>query len=461
MPRFSLLISCVSVFALSACNAHRINETPAPELQNAPQNYSMASAQGEGEQSTAQPWYQNFGDSNLNNLIETSLDQNLDARQAIARIAQARAVTAQSSALRLPAVDANASVGKDWQDSKAQDTVSRAGVAVSWEADLFNRLGGRENANRYSQKATIEDLAALRLSLSAELAQNYYSAIASHRLLALLNAQNHSDLKLLELVKSRQAAGIGTNVEVLQQQSQLAENQSLVPLEEAQLRLAENRLDVLLAHAPDGEDRTSLDDLYPVVQDLPSMGVPADLLLRRPDLRAMQNRLIAQDAEIGVAIAERLPKLSLGGSFTLVNGIAAQSPVTSLLGSFVQPLLDWGRRKAEVERNKALYEEKLAAFTQAYLLAIEEVENALYQENRQREYLKRLEARRDLLEQTLNAAQAVYNQGESDYISVLSAVEDLRDVERNVVREQLKLIHYRIALFKALGGGLDSQEEYL
>lgn len=399
----------------------------------------------------------NFSDSKLDFLIRQAQQSNLDILQAAARIKQAKFLELQSLSTHLPIVDLQTDFSKDWFDGREQKTENNIRGSLSWELDLFNRLGFEQEARRFETKAREEDLRAIYVSLNSEIAHSYYSAIASHKHIALLRQQINSDQQLLGLIRQRLDAGVGTNIEVLQQQSQLAENESLIPIEEAHLRIAENRLDILLAKAPDALDRTDSNDQFPQLTDIPPTGVPSDLLLNRPDLLALKNRLIAADAEIGRAIADRLPHISLYGSYSIVNGTSIPSPVINILSDLVQPLLDWGRRKAEVNRNKALYEEKLAFFIKSYLIAIEEVENTLYQENRQREYIKRLEARRDILSRTVQSAETIYRQGESDYLPVLAAVEDLRIVERSIVSEEYNLILLRIQLYKALGKNIPSE----
>src|SRR5690606_4821068 len=160
-----------------------------------------------------------------------------------------------------------------------------------------------------------EDVEAVRLGLSAEVAEAYFSAIAQQLQLQLLREQAETDRKFLDLVSQRLEAGVGTNVEVLQQRSQLADNESLIPVAEAALRVFENRLDVLTGAAPDGKNRTEPQKNFAQLAALPPVGVPSDLLLNRPDLRALRNRLIAADAAIGEAIADRLPRVTLDGSY--------------------------------------------------------------------------------------------------------------------------------------------------
>ena len=294
----------------------------------------------------------------------------------------------------------------------------------------------------------------MRLSLSAEVAEAYFDAVSQRRQLALLERQIEVDRDLLELTQLRFDGGLSASVDVLQQSSQLAETESLVPPTEAALRLSENRLDVLMGQAPDAQDRTGPGDAFAPVEDLPFLGVPSDLLLNRPDLRALRNDLVAADAEIARAMAERLPRITLEGSFFYLDGPQFSGPAGALLGSLVQPLLDWGARKAEVERNQALYVERLAAFSQAYLEAIEDVENALYQERQQREFLARLENQRGLLARTVEETRDRYTSGLTDFLPVLNAIQDLQRLERIIVRQQRELVVIRVRLHRALGGGM-------
>lgn len=449
-------LKAAAIFVLlTGCSLHEVDGNPRPASE-AGAAYSLS---GEQADALKTGWYESLGSAELSGLIGLALKNNMDVRQAVARLEQAASVTRRDRAELLPNLDLEADSAREWEEGDEQESFSRGGLSLSWEIDAFNRLGAAAMADSFGEKAAAEDVDAVRLSLGAEVAEAWFGAVAQQQQLNLLRKQTLTDEKLLDLIEQRLEAGVGTNVEVLQQKSQLAENESLIPPAEAALRVYENRLDVLTGAAPDGSDRTGPDSDYADIGRLPKLGIPSDLLLNRPDLRAMKNRLIAADAGIGAAIADRLPRLTLTGSHLYADGPAAAADhATTLLGGIVQPLLDWGRRKAEVERNKALYSENLSAFTQAYLEAVEDVENALYRENRQREYITRLEAQRGILEQTLSAAEAVYRQGESDYLPVLDAVQNLRRVERDLVGQRLALVLFRIELFRALGAPVSAPQ---
>ena len=421
-------------------------------LQESPAAYATPAE--EAEIVTAGPWWKNFNDPHLDSMITQSYKDNLNVVQAIARVKQARALTRQARSDLFPKIDAQGNIGKEWEGSDAQPSSGSIGGALSWEVDLFGRIQSDATARDYESRARAEDVNAALLSLSGDVAVAYYGAIAAHKQKELLQQQIQTDKELLSLIDLRVKSGIGTNIDQLQQQSTVAETESLIPLTEAQIRVFENRLDVLLGQVPDAQDRTDNANRLSVPDVLPSTGVPLDLLENRPDLRSLKNELVAADADIAQAIADRLPQITLTGSYLYSDTASYSGPLGVLLGSFVQPLLDWGERRAEVKRNKAIYEERLAAYTQAFLEAVEEVENALYQENKQREYIKRLQSRERILEETVGEARARYDEGLDDYTPVLNALQELRAVERNLTIERYQLIQYRIQIYRALGGNI-------
>lgn len=446
MVKTALMIA--AVLMISGCSRHQINLSPAPDINNT-QAYSLQQPSLE-QNSTSVRWYETFDDETLTKLIEKAFTQNYDVKQAIARVKQSEALMRQSGVASRPTIDAEVSWTKRFEDDRVRSTYEYAAM-LAWEIDLFDRLSNIAKSDMMEKEARVEDLEALRLSLSAQIAEVYYGVIASHQTLTLLGEQVKLDKQYLALVQLRFDNGVGTSVEVLQQKGQLSASESLIPTVLASLRAYENRLDLLVGEMPDGFARV---DTQMNLLDVPmpsAVGIPSDLLLHRPDLRAQKNRLVASDAGIAAAIAARLPSFTLGAGVYQSKSLVYDGSLTSFSASLIQPLLDWGARKAEVERNRALYEEALASFGSLYLSAVEEVENTLYSEARQREYLQRLENRRVILQATVEEAEAQYLQGISDYLPVLSALEALHEVERTLIEAKYQLINYRITLYKALG----------
>ncbi len=434
--------------ALFGCQTHRVDLKPEP-LVAVPKTFSDSSMSG---RSVDTVWWAQFDDSKLDDMINRALERNLDVMQALARLDQAAALTRQARAARLPQVSLEAIRQEERLDGDEEDPLTRVGGALFWEIDIFNRLGAAALARQSEQMALREAVKTVQLSLSAAVAEAYFDAVEQRLQLALLKRQIEVDRDLLELTELRFNAGLTASVDVLQQSSQLADTESLLPPAQAALRVAENRLDVLTGQAPDGLDRVSDQDRFVALTSMPFIGIPSDLLLNRPDLRLLKNELIAADAQIAQAIAERLPRIVLDGSLAYEDGPDFTGSAGRLLGSLVQPLLDWGDRKAEVMRNRAVYRERLAAFTQAYLQAIEAVENALYQERKQREFLERLERRRQLLARTVDETTNRYTNGLTDFLPVLDSITELQRIERVIVRQHRELLGFRIQLHRAVGG---------
>ncbi|MBM9536513.1 efflux transporter outer membrane subunit [Desulfobulbus alkaliphilus] len=448
MSRLFFLLSVIMAILLSGCSVHSIDPAPLP-LQSGAASYAIE--QADADAVLRSRWYDSFNDPELSELIAQGLENNLDIRAALSRLEQADALTRQSTARLSPEINLNANTSGRWESGASRRTSSETGLALSWEIDAFNRLQSAATADQLLRSAAAHDVETARLTLTASLAATYYRAIAQHAVLALLHQQEQADKELLTLIELRWQKGVGTRIEFLQQQGQLVQTQSLIPPARAALRTEELRLDVLLGTAPDQEERTTADHRLATVGNLPPLGIPSDLLLQRPDLRAQRDRLVAADASIGEAMAARLPRVTVTGGLFLVDSANSSGPLGSLLAGLVQPLLDWGRRKAEVEKNQALYEERLTIFTRTYLEAIEEVENILYREHRQREYIQLLDARRHLLNQNLTLAQEQFGQGVNDYLPVLDALRSLHQVERDLVLQRLQLVLLRIQLFRALG----------
>ncbi len=416
-----------------------------------PEDFSAAPLEN-GQAVLKHAWWEGFGRPMLNEIVVRAQVENQNVLQAAARLEQAKSLFVTERSALFPQIDVEGDVEYRREDGNTRDAVSSIGGALEWEVDVFGRIRSASEARLYEALAQEELLEATKLTLSAEIAEAYFGAAAAQQTLLLLNQQVRLDEELLQLLELRLESGVGNNVDVLQQKSRVAESESLVPVAQADLRVFENRLDVLVGQVPDGQNRVSSDETLSFKPLEPVAGVPAGLLLQRPDLRSLQAELIAADASIAAAIADRLPEITLDGAFFYQDSTVIAGPVGLLMGAFVQPLLDWGERKAEVERNKALYTERLAAFTQGFLEAVEEVENALYQENRQREFIRRLEIRRDILQETVDETEARYSQGIDDYLPVLNALQELRFVERALISERLALILFRIRLHRALGG---------
>ncbi len=443
----NLYLIVTSSILISGCALHTIDFSPNPNIEA----YQSFSIEVVDQSNLSSPWWAAFDRPVLDDLMDDAISNNFDIAQSVAVLNQSRALARQTNADRLPQVDILADTDKNWRGSEGQRGSSEIGADLSWELDIWNRISAATKADQYDAVARFEDVETLKLLISTETANAYFGAVASNQTIKLLKQQLRLDRDLQNLLNLRLEEGLGTNVEVLQQRARVADAQKRIPLVEANLTIFENRLDVLTGKMPDGQNSVlALEDLK-FTDKMPKVEIPAALLLNRPDIRAAKAELMSADADIASAIADRLPRVTLDGSYAYADNATFTGPVSMIMGTFVQPLLDWGKRKAEVERNKALYEEKLAAYTQLYLEAVEQVENALTREIKQREFLKQLNRQRQILQQTVNAAKDRYTSGIDDYLPVIDALKELRNIQRDLITENLNLINIRIDLYRAIG----------
>ena len=441
----------LAAWAGGGCSPHAVNESPRPVVDGG-EAFSMSIDGAAVERR----WWRAMGDERLNALVERALSDNLDLRQARLRIEQAASLERQSAARLFPALDADAAAGREWPDEGVKHTDSLTGaLRLSWEVDLWRRLTSARKAAEAETAALREDLQATALLLSAEVAETYFRAVEQQLQLALAAEQVEVGQTLLGLIELRFGQGQASVVDVYQQRQQLASTRAQFPQIRSRLRVLENRLKVLAAWSPAEADVAVSADL-PALPPPAAVGVPSALLTNRPDLRRIRQLLTAADHSVAEAVAERLPRLTLGldRSYrgTQCRRLTPEGLLTSLLGELAGPVVDFGERQAEVQRRRAVVEERLLAYSQAYLTAIEEVEDALWQERRHRELIEALEKELDIARRNLKETRIRYGQGLTDYLPVLAAVQSLQALERSLLTRRRELVSIRVLLYRALGG---------
>ncbi len=449
-------MAVASLLFLSGCTSlHKVDENPQPSV--LPVTYPSGTTQS--SRVAGNFWWKQFEDPTLDQLMIAALKENLTVAAFTARIRASQALARQAGALSRPQLEGSANTGLIEEDAPGLaetlddlDSQTNVGLLASWEIDLFGRLASRRAAALSELDAASADLDAIRLSLTAQVATEYYRAVEQMQLLILLEAQVESDEAFLELTELRFRMGVTDRVDVLRQQALLAETRSLLPLARASLREAENRLDVLLGLSADGMNRVNSD--FPALIDMQLVGIPADLLLHRPDLKALQARLEAIDFQTAEAIADRLPRFELSANLNYRTGDAGTNVATSLLAGLFAPLLDGGRRSAFVEQRRAEYDAALAEYEESFLIAVSEVENLLYRAVQQDERVSNLSERESLLREALLQSRDRYENGLIDFLAVLTALENLQETERELIAARREQIQLRVDLQRAIGGNL-------
>ncbi len=444
---------------VTGCSPHALRDTDEPEVP-IPEAFSAAP---EPEVVAPDDWWRSFGDPGLDRAVETAFDGNLGLRQAWARLAQAQAAAEVSGAFLFPEanLDAGATRTKTVFDLTGEQFFENRysiGLGLSWELDIWRKIANRAEAATLRAMASRDDAENTALLISGGVADAWFAVQAQTALLDLLESQIASSRTLLELTELRYGRGVGTALQVLQQRLQVESVEAEIPEIRTRLQTARHELAVLLGMPPEFLVETELapGSILPELPPTPELPSPRDLLERRPDLRAALARVAAADREVAAAIAELLPtiRLSASGGFqsTNVNGLT-DDLIWSITGGLVQPLFDADRRGSEVDRSKAVLQERVVFLDERFIVALREVEDALVRERNQRDLLDRVRGQVDTARKTLVESELLFVNGQVEYLDVITAIQTLQRLERQEISVRQGLLANRATLHLALGGG--------
>ena len=440
------LAPCFAVALLAGCMPPSSLTSDAP-LVSGGIRYQETSARYQGSST----WWKTFSDPTLHREIDSALGANLAQQQLATRIRQASASLRGERAALFPQIDLTGTTSTDLDSADDNEETASFGGLLSWELDVFGRTRSGIRAQRSEVDATIQDWLGGRLLLSAAVAETRFLALEQRARLNILRAQIETNETLLELVQLRVGQGVSSRVDLLQQERQLDATRALVPSAEAELAAAEYALDVLTGRSPGSRPRDSRQTL-PSLPGSPGAGVPSDLLKNRPDLLAQWNRVLALDARAGQALADRLPRFTIGASIDAGAIAGVRSIVSTILAETTAPLTDGGARRAEIERTQAALEDALLGYSNTYLEAIRDVETALVRERKQAERIRLTERQLATARETLKETRIRYSQGLTDYLPVIEALTAVQALELSTLTLRREALTLRIALHRALGG---------
>jgi NodT family efflux transporter outer membrane factor (OMF) lipoprotein len=414
-------------------------------------------------------WWTLFKDPVLNRLIDQALTQNLDLAAADARIQQSRALARAAFANRRPSAQGSgfANIQRDSREAAADPAmVSGAGYSLynkqldaSWELDLFGSLRRAQGAAERDLAADEANRAATQVSLVAEIADTYVRWRAVQERLTQARATVTTQLDAVSLTRSRFKAGLVSELDVAQAEALLADFRAVLPGLETDIQDRRNQIAQLIGLVPaDAMTMLAPAGAIPATPEIPGLGVPADLLRRRPDIIEAERRVAAASERIGQQMAEYYPKVSLLGTFGLQSrdlatlytgdaGFLAAGP------SLQWRLLDFARIDAEVARAQGVEKERLALYRSVVLTAMQEVDTGLVrlrggveeQTVRTRSVAAQVRAR--------DLARDQYTRGLTQLLPVLDAQRRVNDAQDALIRARETRATAAIALFRALGGG--------
>lgn len=403
-------------------------------------------------------WWRLWNDPALDAYMDKVLAGNLDIAKAVERYRQFAAQAVIAGAVRSPQLNALGNARRAQTPGYIEDTTGgdySFSASAAYEVDLWGRIAAGEQAATFAAQASKEDLRALYVTVTAQAVDTYFLAVEQQQQLDLNTRITTSYQDALEMVSLRYQSGLSPALDVYLAKQNLMGGKAKRPLYEHNLAVATHALSVLAGTFPEDKLPISRPSLDPDRNPLPAV-IPAAVLQQRPDIRAEYLRLQARDQEIAAAIADRFPRINLMAALGRSGADSAFGYITggfwNLIADLSAPVVDGGRRAAEVERRKAAFMEEIHTYRQKVIAAFKEVEDALSAIRTTRQRIDLLEQRLAAAEAGFRLAQERYTAGLDDYLTVLSSQVIRFDVESQLISARRELISARISLLRALGG---------
>ena len=405
-------------------------------------------------------WWQHLGSPELDVLVNEALTQGFTIQEADARLRQAMAQARRDRAALVPNVNGVADASatrRELSEQGGDGTIEAYGIGLalaSYEVDLWGRVRSLASASGLQAEASREDFNTAAITLSAQVTEAWVRLISERMTQRLLREQTEINATVLELLRLRFRNSMSSALAIYQQEQVLRESEAALPLSEAREAALKNQLAILLGRPAGSAPLVATLDL-PALPPQPPVGVPADLLANRPDIRSSGLRLQSADYQLAAARADRLPALRISAGARYEAGtleLLFDNWALNLAGNLTAPLIDGGRRRAEVDRSVAVTDERLVAYRRTVANAFREVEDALVNETKQAEHIAGLTAQLSAATSALDEAQSRYRNGLSDYLPVLTQILAVQRIERALIGQRVQLGLYRIALCRALGG---------
>ena len=447
--------AAVLLFGTAACTHLPAREAAADELPA--QFTAIPSAQGgDAVQTLVAPdrWWAALQDPKLDALVTEALRDNLDLAQIAARLQAAEATAGSAAAGRYPNLNLQAEHGRSF-DTEPASRSNRVALAAAYELDLWGRVRANHRAALAQAESTAQEWQAARISLSAQVATQWLRIGSARARLQLIEAERQAYEDILQLIELRFRNGQLSASDVLRQRQLLESTRGQAASVASELQLLQHGLSALLAR-PAGAERW---DGHPgaALLPLPTLGVPAELVQRRPDVAQQWAALAAADAQLAAAVADRFPQLSLGASYATSDAGLAElfdNWIGNLSATLLGPIVDGGRRRAEVARNEALVAQRLAAYRAVVLKAFGEVQDALAQERYQQQLLDSLNAQLALSDASVERLRRQLRRGGVNYPAVLDAQITNSSLRRQLHSAQLQAQEIRIAIYRSTAGPL-------
>jgi multidrug efflux system outer membrane protein len=433
--------------------------------------FSVAADHGVAPEPVDADWWKQFHDQELEKLVLRATTSNVDLKAAVARVAQARSNVYIARADGLPQLNASVDASRDrFRDVAAQsrtnyeivpieDNNFQGGFSLSWELDVFGRVRNEVRAAKFDAVAANENRHDVLVALLGDVGRYYADLRGTQLRLEIARKNLEIEQDIVALTKGRTQAGLGNGFDVEQAQAQLDSVEAAVPPLEYTLRVDIHRLSVLTGQEPEALSAELLGSQpLPAIPPVIPVGLPSDLLKRRPDIRSADAQLQSQMARIGQAKADYFPRFSLTGSVdrqnTQVRYLTLGASNIYSIGPTVElPVFQGGRIRANVALQKSRAAELANTYRSTVLNALEETQNAIENYSREQDRHRALDASSRDQQSALELAQTQFRAGLITFLPVLDAERQLYTVQDQQAISSSMLVIDTVTIYRALGGG--------
>lgn len=449
-----------SAFALSGCTSSPDFQRPKTDL---PAQYSHEDSENfalSSKKAVSVRWWEEFNDPVLSKLIGLSLEHNTDILQAVARVEQAEALAQAAKSVQMPSMSAEGSATRSRDSATTSDGVLgntvRGTVSTTFELDFWGRLQHASEAARAQTLATRYAREVVRQTIASQVARSYFSLLTVDRQVALTKETLQSRSEEFRLQQQRLGQGAASLLDV--QQAETLRAEAALQLKELERQQALSLSQLALLAGGTQLDLTSRPETLPTQPQLPASGLPSELVERRPDVKQAEQQLAAANAKVGVADAARFPSMTLTGnaggeSSALSNMLSNPSRIWSLGANIDLPILDGGRRAAELDQAKAERTAVQAAYQGTVYSAFKDVADALTNLRAAQTSQADSEARVQAALTAQKLADKRYESGYSSYLEVLDAQRTVNAAQILTLNIRQAQLSATVDLYKALGGG--------
>lgn len=437
-------------------------------------------------------WWTTFKDPELDSLVRRAVESNLDLQAATERICQARASLGIATAGFFPTAGAQGSYRRNFSAGSGSTVVItggggtgtitgggttskkvgpvahdlwQGGLDAAWELDIFGGVRRSIEAADANLQATVEDRRDVLVTMLGEVATDYVTLRGLQQEVVIAQENLEAQVRNAGVVREKKRLGTGTNLDIAQADAVVASTRADIATLQSNEQQEIYALSVLLGLQPTALDaELAVREQIPTAPSVVPVGMPSDLLRRRPDIRRAERQLAAATAEIGVATADLFPRFSLSGTLTVQGSrYEALSNLGTRFWSFgpnvTWPIFDAGQIWSNIHVQNSLQAQALIAYKSTILVALQDVQNALVAFAREQERRSALADAVVANQQAVELATQRYKQGLTDFLNVLDAERSLYGAQDALVQSNRQVAINLIALYKALGGGWETLEE--